>query len=82
MVPAEAVKTALAVPAVTVALAGTVSKVELELNPTTVSDAAVCESVTLHEVEAPELRLGGVHVTEETVTAASRFTVALAEVAL
>jgi len=82
MEPLVAVNTALELLAITVTLVGTVSRLDEELNETVVFPEAGCESVTVQEAVALDIRLVGLQTNEDTWTAAVRLTVVLAELLL
>ena len=60
MLPTETVKVAVEFPPVTVTLAGTAITFELDVRLMTVSEAAICDSVTVQDVLAPDITPLGV----------------------
>jgi hypothetical protein len=64
-----------AFPAVMTMLAGTVIRVEVELNVTVVAVGAGCDSVAVHELVAPDITALGLQVRDVTSTGATRATV-------
>ena len=68
MVPAAAVKAAVALPEATVTDVGTVSAEALSETATAVAAVVVAERVTVQELEAPEAKVVGLHTSEETVS--------------
>ena len=78
--PAVALKVADVAPAATVTEAGVVSKALLLDKDTELPPAgAALVSVTVHVLIAPEARLEGLQVSDERITGATRFSVALRE---
>ena len=82
MVPAVAVKVAVAAPDATVTDAGTVSSALLSDTVTVVAAVATFDNVTVHVLLAPELRLLGEHVSEVRRTGATRLIFAVWETPL
>jgi hypothetical protein len=68
--PILAVKVEVALPAGMTMLAGTVIKLDVELNATVVAVAAFRDSVTVHELVAPDIRPIGLQASEVTDTEA------------
>ena len=83
MVVVVALKVPVVAPAATVIDAGTVSTVLLLVSVTAAPPVgAACVNVTVQVLEAFCPRLVGLHASEETVTGATRLTVAFAELLL
>ena len=82
MLPAVAVKVAVVAPDATVTDAGTVSDALLSDSVTVVTAVAAFDSVTVQVLLAAEFRLVGEHVSDVSVTGATRLMVAVCDTPL
>ena len=83
MVVVVALNVAVVAPTATVTEAGTVRAALVSLSVTDAPPVgAACVKVTVHVLEAFCPRLVGLHASDDTVTGATRVTVALAELLL
>src|SRR5262249_31007322 len=80
--PAVTLKPALELLAVTVTLAGAVSRVEVEVNEIRAVFEAGCESVTIQEPVLPDIKPVGLQDNEDTWSSPVNVTVVLAELPL
>ena len=74
--PMLALKVEVALPAGMTMLAGTVIRVDVELNVTVVAVGAGCDSVAVHELVAPDVAALGLHVSDVRTTEALKAIVA------
>jgi hypothetical protein len=70
-----ALKANAAFPAVMTMPAGTVIRVDVELNVTVMAVGAGCDNVAVHELVAPDITALGLQVSDVTSTGATRATV-------
>jgi hypothetical protein len=82
IMPVLAVNVMAALPAGTTTLAGTVTRLDVELRPTVVSAAAVFDRVTVHRLAAPDITPLGLQDNELTTMDAARVIAAVCDEAL